>query len=499
MEYDRTYVTQLPGRSRPSFVRKRRYTRESRDSRGSGFGLTGLARALIPPPRRRRSYSFEERVCAKSEPTPTYVALPPPPMMVPWRYDYQTVPGPAVVTKETVHTYPGHRSHSTPLLEEQVFSDAHTTKVIIRETQSTDNPVQHQCGSCGKYRSPGYQSRHPLAPGEIPKPSICRSCIRKHTLNDTSDDDVRLTRRAKRYRKKYRHRRGSHLYTTDSSSTTSTGEEDIRIIRRARSISRDRHQRRSSSASRDVPCIDITFKPSRPVKSILRRRTSDPVEIVEQTRYVERREPSLATATSRSRGSSQWYDYSEDEPVEVEYRSRGYDPSVRRVTTESYRPRRRSIVEYGYDGDYAGEHVYGPIIRHQRSESVIAQHGTPIKVEKEVVIEEPRRAVSPRDSARRRLAKSIEYESYAKAHIQPPTRAVRVISAPVDSDVLHERRGGHVSIDSRSVSVTEGVTRREHSTSRHVVEETEPAIRRRERSLQEAELESSDDYPMPGE
>ncbi|MCJ1251435.1 hypothetical protein MMC30_008668 [Trapelia coarctata] len=497
MEYDRTYVAHLPGRSRPSFVRKRRYTRESRDCRDSGFGLTGLARALLPSPRRRRSYSFKERVRVESEPAPTYVALPPPPIVYPRRYEYHTMPSPAVVTKETVHTYPGHRSYPTPMLEEQVISDAHTTKIITRETQSTDNPVQHQCGSCGKYRSPSYQSRHPLAPGEIPKLSTCRSCIRKHTSSDTSDDEVRLRRSAKKYRKKYRHRRGSHLYTTDSSSIASTGEEDIRIIRRARSLSRDRHRLRSFSTSGDHrPRIEVTIAPSRPVKSILRRRTSDPVEVVEQTRYVERREPSLAT--SRSRGSSQWYEYSEDEPVEVEYRSCGYDPSVRRITTESYRPRRRSVVEYGSDGDYAGESAYGPIVRRHRSESVIAQHGTPIKVEKEVVIEEPRHHMSPRDSARRRLAKSIEYETYAKAHIQPPARSVRVINVPAGDDIRHERRGrGQVSVDTRSVSVTQGVTRRERSTSRHVVEETELPIRRRERSLREVELDSSDDYPMP--
>ena len=495
MEYDRTYVARLPGRSRPAFVRKRRYIRESRDTRDSGFGLTGLVRALIPPPRKRRSYSFEERVQVESEPTPTYVRLPPPPIMFPRPYEYHTTTNPAVVTKETVHTFPGHRSYPTPRIEEQVISDAHTTKVITRETQSGDNPLQHQCGSCRKYRSPSYQSRHPLAPGEIPKPSTCRSCVCKHTSSESTDDEVHVHRRRKRYRKKYSYRRKSHRYLTDSSSTTSTGEDDVRIVRRTRSLSRDRRRLRSSS--RERPRIEVTIEP-RPVKSILRRRTSDPVEVVERTRYVECREPSLTRSVSR--GSSQWYEYSDEEPLKVEYRARGYDGSVRQTTTELYRPRRKSIVEYGYDGDYAGgTATYGPIVRRRRSESVIAQHGTPLKVEKEVIIAEPRRFVSARDSARRRLAKSIEYETYAEARIEPPTRSVRVINVREDNGIPYERRGrGRVSVDRRSASVTEEVTRREHSTSKHVVEGTDSPVRRRERSLRELDLDSSEDYHMPG-
>jgi len=503
MEYDRTYIAQLPGRSRKSFVRKRRYIRESDQPRDSGFGLTGLARALIAPPRRRRSFSFEERVRVDTRPTPTYAALSPP-IIYPRPYEYRTAPGPPVVTSETVHTYPGHRTYSGPLLDERIISDAHTTRVITRETQPAYNSLQHQCGSCGKYRSPSYQSRHPLAPGEIPKPSTCRSCIRKHTSSESTDDETHLKRKSRRYRKKYRHRRGSsHLYVTDTSSAISTGEEDVRIIRRARSISRDRRRLRSLSISRDRPRIEVTIEPtrtieSRPVKSILRRRTSDPVEVVERTRYVERSEPSLARSISReshSRGSSQYYEYSDEEPVPV-YRTRGYGGSTRRITTESYRPGR--VVEYGYDGDYDQEH--GPIVRRRRSESVIAQHGTPIRVEREVVVEAPRRAMSPRDSARRRLARSIEYEIYTKGRGQPPERAVRVIDVSGHNNIPYEHRGrGHVAVDRQSLSVTEGATSTAKlPTRKGVVEETDLPVRRREHGLRELERDSSDEYPMPG-
>lgn len=502
MEYDRTYIAQLPGRSRKSFVRKRRYIRESDGPRGSGFGLTGLARALIAPPRRRRSFSYEERVRVDSKPTPTYVALPPR-MIYPRPYEYHTAPGPSVVTSETVHTHPGHRTYSAPVLDERIISNAHTTRVITRETQPADYLSQHQCGSCGKYRSPSYQTRHPLAPGEIPRPSTCRSCIRKHTSSESTDDEIHLKRKSRRYRKKYRHRRGSsHLYVTDTSSAISTGEADVRIIRRARSVSRDRRRLRSLSTSRDRPRIEVTIEPtraieSRPVKSILRRRTSDPVEVVERTRYVERSEPSLARYISReshSRGSSQYYEYSDEEPVEV-YCTRGYDGSTRRMTTESYRPGR--VAEYGYDGDYDQE--YGPIVRRRRSESVIAQHGTPIRVEREVVVKAPRRAVSPRDSARRRLARSIEYETVTKGRAQPPERAVRVIDVSEHKNTPYERRRrGHVAVDRQSGSVAEGATSTTSSTSRRIVEEMKLPVRRREHSPRELERDSSDDYPMPG-
>lgn len=45
------------------------------------------------------------------------------------------------------------------------------------------------CAHCGKVRSPSYQRRHPLAPGEIPKLGFCRNCAKKETSSEGSDDD----------------------------------------------------------------------------------------------------------------------------------------------------------------------------------------------------------------------------------------------------------------------------------------------------------------------
>jgi hypothetical protein len=39
--------------------------------------------------------------------------------------------------------------------------------------------LQHRCSVCDKLRSPDYHEKHPLAPGEIPLPGICRRCVKK--------------------------------------------------------------------------------------------------------------------------------------------------------------------------------------------------------------------------------------------------------------------------------------------------------------------------------
>ena len=47
---------------------------------------------------------------------------------------------------------------------------------LIRKPHSL---YMYVCGICGTYRSRDYHSRHPLAPGEVPKPTICTRCAQE--------------------------------------------------------------------------------------------------------------------------------------------------------------------------------------------------------------------------------------------------------------------------------------------------------------------------------
>jgi len=67
---------------------------------------------------------------------------------------------------------------------------------------------KHTCGACGKFRSPSYCKRHPLADGEQPKPSLCRKCAKGST--DSGSDDSN-----EKYRKQQRRRRRQAICSSD--------------------------------------------------------------------------------------------------------------------------------------------------------------------------------------------------------------------------------------------------------------------------------------------
>ena len=59
---------------------------------------------------------------------------------------------------------------------------------IVRNPRSL---YEHVCGICGTFRSRDYHSRHPLSPGEIPKPTVCTRCAQEsdsETDFDESED-----------------------------------------------------------------------------------------------------------------------------------------------------------------------------------------------------------------------------------------------------------------------------------------------------------------------
>ena len=148
-----TYVTVLPGHSRPAFVRRRRYHGES------PFGLTALARAFGGLPGRRRSHTIERVMHVDSAPSTTCINLPPP---LPLEHPIMSrSPFP---TQESIHTYPDPSRHLTRVSEQRSHPVSYTTRVITHDDCNEHISLQHTCCSCGRYRSPSYHSRHPLAP-----------------------------------------------------------------------------------------------------------------------------------------------------------------------------------------------------------------------------------------------------------------------------------------------------------------------------------------------
>ena len=60
---------------------------------------------------------------------------------------------------------------------------------IVRNPRSL---YKHVCGICGTYRSRDYHSRHPLSPGEIPKPTVCTRCAQE-SESETAFSESRNT------------------------------------------------------------------------------------------------------------------------------------------------------------------------------------------------------------------------------------------------------------------------------------------------------------------
>ena len=72
--------------------------------------------------------------------------------------------------------------------------------------------TKHTCGSCGKFRSATYCQSHPLAEGEVPKPSLCRKCVHGQTSSGESD------RSYEKYVKEQKRRRRRQLREMDDQS-----------------------------------------------------------------------------------------------------------------------------------------------------------------------------------------------------------------------------------------------------------------------------------------
>ncbi|EFR01996.1 hypothetical protein MGYG_04999 [Nannizzia gypsea CBS 118893] len=91
----------------------------------------------------------------------------------------------------------------SPILEPQspTYSRAHAAPAA---------ETRHRCAVCGRYRSPSYQYRHPIIPGQIPPTSVCRKCRFTYTSSGESttesDDTERRPRRGRRHSRRRRSR-----------------------------------------------------------------------------------------------------------------------------------------------------------------------------------------------------------------------------------------------------------------------------------------------------
>lgn len=165
----------------------------------------------------------------------------------------------------------------------------------------TADDLKYKCSICGRFRSPNYHYRHPIPPGELPKPTVCRKC--REAATDSEESDV---------------------YEERSPRARSRS-----VARRARSLSRgapSRRYARSSSRSAGVRVVEVEER--RP-----------PGELV---RYVQSRRPETVYVERRSGSSYEddLYIVSDEEydcPPRYVIRSRVYSSDIQ--TTDEHRPR----------------------------------------------------------------------------------------------------------------------------------------------------------------
>ncbi|GBF63070.1 hypothetical protein TMEN_5691 [Trichophyton mentagrophytes] len=87
----------------------------------------------------------------------------------------------------------------SPILEPQspTYSRAHAAPAT---------ETRHRCAVCGRYRSPSYQHRHPIIPGQIPPTSVCRKCRFTYTSSGDSTESDESDRRSRDRRRSRRRR-----------------------------------------------------------------------------------------------------------------------------------------------------------------------------------------------------------------------------------------------------------------------------------------------------
>ena len=319
------YVGVLPGHHRPAFVRKRR---------SSCFRLPRLFDG-------RRSYSTE------------------------------------TIYRRVVRSSPRHRSdsyHTNVYTDQPVYVNDAGPRPLPAYVHLSPDPSartgKHTCGACGKFRSPSYCKRHPLADGEDPKPSLCRKCVKDSTESSSDDsyakylkDRKRVRRREQestderyeRYRRERRYsKRKNYSSSAEYSYERSHEEERYRGPRRHYSV--DERSSHSKWEPRRRPRIIYTSRSSS--RGSRSRSSAEEIRVVRRTASdsQNRRRPRSRSMSERSYRSRYRSRSRSSGEKSVRFRS-----PLHGVASRRYRGR-------GYDGELAstdGSHIpvsVGPVI-----------------------------------------------------------------------------------------------------------------------------------------
>ena len=189
--------------------------------------------------------------------------------------------------------------------------------------------ISQVCAACGKHRSPAWSSRHPLLPGEMPKPTLCKRCRGKSTSSEESSC-------ARRYhKKKYRHRR--HHDSSEEEHCCSPSEHGHSYTyRHSCSGHQHRHPYNRASSSESVNIIVNNASHAIPIVSEPSSFTSEEdIRVVRKT-LPRSRSRSVVIEDSRDRHSRRRRSHSSVHVV----RSRSPRPS-RHSATYDVHPRRR--------------------------------------------------------------------------------------------------------------------------------------------------------------
>ncbi|KAL8776967.1 MAG: hypothetical protein Q9213_008064 [Squamulea squamosa] len=302
MQPGRVYVGRLPNHNGPVFVRKRR------KSFVNPFGVPSVISNYAP-----QQYPPDYQ-CTMYQP-------PPPPYIVP--------------------------APQAPVVQVPQPVDSTTTTVTTTvEPQSQHSSAKYSCASCGKFRSPRYHYRHPLASGETPRPTLCRKCVKQHTSSEDYDDTERAywERKEQKSRRKGRQR----SYSSDE-WTSSSSQEERRRHHKYKSSEDGRWHRRSKQSSSGVSTkIYIVRRPEerrrQPTSSL------ENVSIIRRVRTIDERPRSILRIRHRYGPYDGHYSHEEHyEDVQVEdddyFEPRG-------------RSRSRTFKQQSHDGSHSYEDEY---------------------------------------------------------------------------------------------------------------------------------------------
>ena len=436
MEPGRTYVTILPGRKRPAFVRKRRDPFD----RPSSIAQT----SVIVRPRSHSTERLRREVPACSESNIKYIMGPPPPRAIPFAPPpapqqppllvlppqhsmHHEQPHPPMYIQHASMTYPAETPLPLQVINPPLVPETRITEVVPPNIKKDGVVQKHTCSTCGKLRSASYRASHPLEPGEVPRPSTCRRCIREQTSSEESNTEENRHRK-KSYRekdhkegksgRKRRGRRDSSYVSRQSSSDL----EDIRIVRRVHSSSKSHAHRHSSRSS------SIGDTPNRQ-----RLHVAEKFRVVKRTIYVD---ASPRRSVSKSRMYSSHGDLRYGRRVErrdSEHDSRNY------ARNESPIPHGWSLVENEYDHTRKNEYSSISALR-QFSNSIRARKTTPYRAEREESLEDSRKSEFVYTARRRHLSPRRPEESYdynpnydgPPPPRRPLTRSARIVKVTRD-------------------------------------------------------------------